>query len=411
MTTRRVGIEKARVYPASMALQMSKLCEARQHDPADISDVMMVDERSVNPPWEDPVTMAVNAALPMLTEEDKRSIELLIIGSESGVDQEKPMSTWVHRYLGLKSECRNFELKHACYSGTAGLQLAASWVFSGVSGPNAKALVITSDQSRMHFGKPWEFVMGAGSAALLVSADPKLFEIELGKSGVYTHEVSDLTRPTSRVETGNSETSLLSYLEALDNAVGHYLEKLSEPIGYDYFKKNIYHIPFGGMTQRATRTALRHFGTFKKAEADAIWAAKTKPSLRHARRMGGTSASSTFIAMLGLLDSCDDLQAGDRLGMFSYGSGSCAEFYSGLIGREAYEIARAANLGGLLDDRYDLSVREYEEAERERTCYLDSGEFEPSTNGFGGWYDRHYRGKNYLVFQGIEDHYRRYGWS
>src|SRR6185369_15978150 len=137
-------------------------------------------ERSVNPPWEDPVTMAVNAALPMLTDEDKRSIELCIIGSESGVDQEKPMSTWVQRYLGLPSTTRNFELKHACYSGTAGLQLAAGFLASGAVSPRAKALVITTDESRMHLHKPWEFVKGAGAAALLVSREPALFELELG---------------------------------------------------------------------------------------------------------------------------------------------------------------------------------------------------------------------------------------
>lgn len=407
----RVGIEKARVYPTSMALSMDRLCAARSYDRDNIRDVMMVDERSVNPPWEDPVTMAVNAALPMLTEADKASIELLLVCSESGVDQEKPMSTWVQRYLGLPSTCRNLEVKHACYSGTAAMQLAAGWIASGVAGPDAKALIITTDQSRMHLGKPWEFVMGAGATALLVSNQPKLFQIELGRSGVHTHEVSDLTRPTSRVETGNSETSLLSYLEALENALAHYLAKAKEPLGYDHFKKNIYHVPFGGMTQRATRTALRQFGSFKKAEADAIWAEKTRPSLRHLRRMGGTYASSTFIALLGLLESCPELSPGDRIGMFSYGSGSCAEFYSGLLGEDAHAVARAAGLEDLLDSRYQLTVREYEEAERERVCYIDSGEFEPSLDGFNGLYDQRYRGKNYLVFQGIQDHYRRYGWS
>lgn len=407
----RVGIEKARVYPTTLSLDMAKLCDARGHDLADIRDVMMIDERSVNPPWEDPVTMAVNAARPMLTEEDRQNIDLLIVASESGVDQEKPLSTWVQRYTGLSSRCRNIEAKHACYGGTCGLQLAASYLASPAAGPKSKALIVTSDQSRTHFGMPWEFVMGAGSVALLVSREPNLFEIELGKSGIYTHEVSDLTRPTSRVETGNSETSLLSYLEALDNALADYITRVGEPITYDYFKKNIYHIPFGGMTLRASRAALRQFGSFAKKQADAIWAEKTKPSLRHVRRMGGTYAASTFVAMLGLVDSCDDLKAGDRIGMFSYGSGSCAEFYSGLLGPEAKAVAQAADLGGLLDARRAISVREYEDCERERVCYIDSGDYQPSLDGLGGWYDERYRGKDLLVFRGCKEHYRQYDWS
>lgn len=407
----KVGIERARVYPTSMALDMRKLCAARGHDWADIRDVMMIDERAVNPPWEDPVSMAVNAALPMLTEEDKQNIELLIVCSESGVDQEKPMSTWVHRYCGIQTRCRNFEAKHACYSGTGSLHLAAAWLLSGLAGPNAKALVITSDQSRMHFRKPYEFVMGAGACALLVSRNPRLFEIELGKSAVYTNEVSDLTRPTLLVEQGNSETSLLSYMDAVDSCVGGYVQKLGEPIGYDYFKKNIYHIPFSGMTLRATRAALRHFGSFSRKEADALWEKKTKPSLHYARRMGGTYASSTFVGLLSMIDHADDLSPGDRIGMFSYGSGCCAEFYSGLVGHDAKRAAAEAGVKALLDGRKPISVDDYENAERARTLFVENGDFEPSTAGFDGLWESHYAGKKKLVYRGMSDFYRQYGWS
>lgn len=410
-TRPRVGIEKLRVYPTSLTLPMADLCAARGHDLANIRDVMMIDERSVNPPWEDPVTMAVNAALPLLTAQDRASIELCIVASESGVDQEKPMSTWVQRYLGLGSQCRNFEVKHACYGGTGALQVAAGFLASGAARPGGKALVITTDQSRMHLGAPWEFVMGAGATALVLSREPRFFELELGKSGVHTNEVSDLTRPTSRVETGNSETSLLSYLDALEHALEAYLARIGEPIGYDYFVKNIYHTPFGGMTYRATRAALRQFGSPPKAEAQALWERKTLPSLVHLRRMGGTYASSTFIGMLGLVDETPSLRPGDRLGVYSYGSGSCGEFYSGLVGRDAHAVAAEAGLRAALDARRRISVREYEDAERERTCFIDAGDYETSRDGCAGAYEALYRGAGRLVFLGVKDHYRRYGWS
>jgi hydroxymethylglutaryl-CoA synthase len=405
----KIGIEKARVYPTSMALDMRLLCEARGQDPKHIRDVMMIDERGVNPPWEDPVTMAVNAALPMLSERDKEDLELLICCSESGVDQEKPLSTWVHRYCGIQPRCRNFELKHACYSGTGALQLASAWLASGIASPRAKALIVTTDQSRMHFGKPYELVMGAGACALLVSREPRLFELELGTSVVYTNEVSDLTRPTLVVEQGNSETSLLSYMDALDSCIGGFVAR--DRASYDHFAKNIFHIPFGGMTVRATRAALRHFGEFTRKEADAIWEKKTKASLAYVRRMGGTYASSTFIGLLAMIDGSPELHAGDRIGMFSYGSGCCAEFYTGLVGEEARAVAGEANVKALLDQRRSISVREYEEAERERTLYVENGNFQPSTNGFGDLYDSAYRGKSRLVYRGMHDFYRAYGWS
>jgi 3-hydroxy-3-methylglutaryl CoA synthase len=408
--TIRVGIEKLRAYPGSLSLAMSALCDARGHDLADIRDVMMIDERSLNVPWEDPVTMAVNAAAPLLSDRDREQIGLLIVASESGVDQEKPMSTWVQRYLGLSSRVRNIEVKHACYGATAALQLAASWVASGVA-PGEKALIINTDESRMHLGKPWEFVMGAAAVAVLVSAMPMVLELELGATGVFTNEVSDLTRPTSRIETGNSETSLLSYLEALDGAYDDYVRRRPEASAPGYFARSIYHLPFGGMGLVAHRAVLRRAGAFTRQAAHADFTAKTLPSLAYVRRMGGTYGASTFLALMALVENDAALRTGDRIGVFSYGSGSCAELWSGRLCPEAREVVRAAGLPALLEARRAVSVAEYEAVETARTNAVDDGEFTTDRHALGDWYERGYAGKRRLVFDGMHEFYRRYGWS
>jgi hydroxymethylglutaryl-CoA synthase len=408
---RPVGIEKLRAYPGSLVLDIQKLGAARGYDPIELHDTMMIDERSINPIWEDPVTMAVNAAKPMLTAEDRQAIELLIVGTESAPDQEKATSTWVHRYLELKPWCRNFEVKHACYSGTAGLQMALAWIASGLAG-DAKALVITTDQSRMHLGQPYEFVMGASAAAMLVSSNPRLLEVEVDKCGYWAEEVSDLTRPTSRVEQGNAEASLLAYLDGLDGAYAHYRERVGEAIDFDtYFSKNIYHAPFGGMTFRAHKTLLRKWKPLSKSEAWAHFERKTLASLRYIRRMGGTYASSPLIGLMGVIDGSEDLRPGDRVSVYSYGSGCGAEFYSGLIGPAARAAVRDAGLAGMLEARYAVSVDEYEAIERTRARYIDCGDYEPSLSEPAGWYDRHYRGQGYLIFRGMREYYRQYAWS
>jgi 3-hydroxy-3-methylglutaryl CoA synthase len=406
-----VGIEKLRVYPGTLVLPMSALCEARCHELADIRDTMMIDERSLNVPWEDPVTMAVNAAKPMLTEEDRARIGLVIVASESGVDQEKPMSTWVQRYLGLPSRVRNIEVKHACYGATASLQLAASWVASNAA-PGEAALVINADESRMHLGQPWEYVLGAAAAAMLVSDNPRMLEIELGASGIYTYEVSDLTRPTPHVETGNSETSLLSYLEALEGAFDDFLRRRPEAQDLDaYFKRNIYHLPFGGMGYRAHKAVLRRRGIRGREETWDHFARKTLPSLSYVRRMGGTYGSSTFIGLLGMIAGDGDLRPGDRLGIFSYGSGSCAELWSGRLGPDAKEVVKAANLPALLDARRMVSVAEYEAVEKARAAVIDSGDYATDPGALSDWYDQHYKDKGLLVFRGMQEYYRQYAWS
>ncbi|HEX7414318.1 MAG TPA: hydroxymethylglutaryl-CoA synthase, partial [Bacteroidia bacterium] len=91
----KYGIEKIRVYPTALKLNLEELAVARGYDVAHMKKELMVVERGVNPPWEDTVTMAVNAAKPMLTQEDIDSIGLLIVATETGLDGEKALSSWV----------------------------------------------------------------------------------------------------------------------------------------------------------------------------------------------------------------------------------------------------------------------------------------------------------------------------
>lgn len=407
-----VGIDKIGVYPGSLALPMEALCAARgQEDAAGFCARMLIAERSLNPIWEDPVTMAVNAAERILTDEDRASIELLIVGTESGLDQEKPLSTWVQRYLRLGPNCRNFELKHACYGGTAGFQMAVSWLASGLAG-NAKALVISTDQSRMHLNKPHEFVTGAAASAVLVSRNPRMLEVELGKNGYWTTEVWDLTRPTLTVESGDPELSLLTYLDALEGAYAHYQTRCDAPIDFDeHFARNIYHSPFGGMTFLAHKSMVSAMLDLPPAEVRAHFGRKTLPSLTNLRRIGSTYGSSTFIALLTMLADDDGLKRGDRISMFSYGSGACAEFYSGLVGPQAKETARAAGLPALLDGRHRVTVEEYERIEQRRTALVENGNYAAERTEPAGAYDQHYAGQRRLVLESLTDHVRSYAWS
>ena len=407
----KVGIEKIGVYPCSLTLPLPALCEARGRNRSDICDVMMIDERSLNPLWEDPVTMAVNAANSILTDEDRERIELLIVASESGVDFEKPISTWVQRYARLSPNCRNFEIKHACYGGTAALQTALYWQASGVAG-GAKALIITTDQSRTHLGKPWEFVLGAGAAAILVSAEPRILEVELGQSGYWTQEICDLTRPTGRIETGNSETSLVAYMEALEGAFDHFIVRVPEVKDYDgSFQRHVYHMPFGGIAWRAHKALLRRCHDSSTKDAWSNFQRKGLAALQYVRRMGATYSSSTFIGLLGLIDGTEGLLSNERISIFSYGSGSCAEFYSARIGTEARQVSAVAALRNKLDARLPVAVSEYEDIERQRTEWIESGDYVVPLTDLRGWYDRFYRGQGLLIFQGMADYYRQYAWS
>ncbi len=406
--TKRVGIEKIFAYPCTMSLDMVELAQARGVSPSHPLDDLWVETRSINPVWEDPVTMAVNAARGLLEGEDPEQIEMIVVGTESSVDFGKPISSWVQRLSGASANCRNFETKHACYGGTGGLMTAAHWIASGFN-RGKKALVICTDQSRMHLGKPWEFVLGAGATAMLVSDKPDFLEFDLAHNGYWTHEISDTYRPTSRDEVGHADTSLFGYLEALEGSGEHFMEVAGEP-DYGAFAHHVYHVPFGAMTYRAHRAMVRRYiPGLPKKEIRAHFERKSKPGLRYNRRFGGTYTSATFLALMGTIQSAGDaLEPGDGITVFSYGSGSCSEFYPVKVGERAREIVAAVDLDAGLDARRKLSVAEYEQVEQARAELVDKPDFKTCKDTPSGHYDQAYAGKGLCVLEGVDSWEREY---
>ena len=405
-----VGIEKMAAYPGTLFLDLYKLAAARNHEVSDLRDNLLVRRRTVNPMWEDPVTMAVNAGMRLLNEEDRARIQLVITSTESGVDQGKALATFAHRYLGLQPNCRCYEAKQACYSGTASIMMASHWLRSQRD-PEAKALVITTDQSRMNIGEPYEFVTGGGSVAMVLSRKPDVLEIELDKNGYWAHETWDTFRPTLTVETGNGEESLFCYLDALEGAFADYRSKVGEQDWDSYFQKNLFHVPLGGITFMAFRALLRNWRKVKKKEARELFARRSQAGLTYCREVGATYSGSAYMALLGMLDNSPDLGAGDRIGIFSYGSGSVGEYYSGLVGPRAQEVVGMADMKGILAARKEISVAQYEALERQRHDLVEVGDFVPDITALGTAYDEQYRDKHLLVLKKIEGHIRHYDWS
>lgn len=411
--TNTVGIEKIFAYPCTLTLDMVALAEAREVSPSHPIDDLWVESRSLNPVWEDPVTMAVNAARGVLAGEDPEQVELVVVGTESSVDYGKPISSWVQRLADIGPHCRNFETKHACYGGTGGLMAAAHWIASGHN-RGKKALVVCADQSRMHLGKPWEFVLGAAATAMLISDQPNVVEFELGRNGYWTKEISDTYRPTSRDEVGHADTSLFGYLEAVEGACEHFIEMAGVQDYDGEFARHIYHVPFGAMTYRAHRAVMRRWGPkLGNKDMRAHFERKSKAGLKYNRRFGGTYTSATFLALMGTISAAgDELRPGDRISMFSYGSGSCSEFYPVRVGERAREIVEAAGLDAGLDARRSVTVPEYETIERTRAGYVDNATFETDKHGVDGAWAEHWRsayeGKRLCVLDGVDAWERQY---
>ena len=406
MGTMSLGIERMRAWPSTLALDLPALARARGVDPAATLDHLLVQERSVMPPWEDAVTMAANAAAPMLEGIDRESIELLIVGTETPVDLEKPASSWLQRLLGLPSRCRNFEIKHACYSVTAAMRMALAWLGTP-QGRGKRALVVGTDASYQGLGAPWEYVLGAGSMALLLSDQPDALEID-PLAGVYASEVTDVIRPTRRIETGSSEASLLAYLEAVDETLDAY-EALTGPL--EDLDHLVYHAPFAGITFRAHRRLLERNGGLPRAEAWADFERRSLPGLCFHRRTGGVYGSSTALSMLGALASRPDLRPGSTMGVFSFGSGSCAEFYTARVGPHATAVVERSEASALLDARYSIDVPTYEALERERDESPTRPDYAPSRDILRQHYAQTWEGRGLCALTSVSDWERSYAWT
>jgi 3-hydroxy-3-methylglutaryl CoA synthase len=254
--------------------------------------------------------------------------------------------------------------------------------------------------------------MGGVAAAVLISDTPHIVELETQKKGTWTLDIYDTFRPSARHEVGNNEVSLYSYLDALEGAYRHYVEYAGEKFDFDSsFRYLAYHTPFAGMAFQAHRTLSNIFRPKPKAELKSDFEHRVRPCLKFSRQLGSTYGSSNFIGLLSILSGDASAAPGDRIGFYAYGSGAIGEFYSGKISSGARERVQELKLEEELTARKILPVKEYEFLENLRESYIENPSFKPDFSLFDGLYNDFYKGKGYLVLNGVEDFYRKYDWS
>jgi len=406
-----VGIEKINAYTGKTFIDARELFESRGLDLGRFDNLMML-EKSIGCPWEDAVTFGVNAAKPIidsLSKEDRDSIELLITSSESGLDFGKSLSTYIHDYLDLSRQCRLFELKQACYGGTAGLQMAVAHITSGLA-PGSKALIVCTDVARATtrhtYAEPSQAVT---SVAMLISSNPEVLEVDAGAYGVYGFEVMDTCRPQAEIETGDPDLSLLSYLDCLSGAYQNYVDKVD---GVDFestFDFVVYHTPFGGMVKGAHRKIMRDLVGSANELIEADFNNRVANSLIYGSKVGNAYSASIFLALMSLIDN-SVLNGSQRIGLFSYGSGCCSEFYSGVVKSGAKNAT--GDTERQLRNRKKLSIDEYDrltDANEEMVFGLK--DMTISVDGFDDLYKHKFENENLLVLDHIHNYHRVYRWS
>ncbi|MGO2603882.1 MAG: hydroxymethylglutaryl-CoA synthase [Alkalibacterium gilvum] len=383
-----IGIDKIGFYTPEQYVDMEKLAEVRGVEPAKYTIGIGQERMAVASLHEDAVSMAVNAALSILDDEDRKAIDLVLFGTESGVDHSKSAAVWVHHLTGIQKNARSFELKQACYSATGGIKMALGHI---ALNPESKALVIGSDIAKYGLNTSGEPTQGAGAVAMVISSDPRILVLD-NDSAALTKDISDFWRPLySDYAFVDGKFSNESYLSFLEDVWENYKEKTDREL--KDFEAVCFHLPYTKMAKKAILRLTKD----AKEETERLMT-HYENSIVYNKQVGNIYTGSLYLSLLSLLEQSSKLTEGSRIGLFSYGSGAVGEFFSGTVQPRYEDFLNKEMHEATLENRRELPIEEYEEL-LQKSLPKDGSDFEAKS-------DQLSEGRAYLV--AIKENVRKY---
>lgn len=375
-TTLAVGIDRISFATPHYYLNLTDLANARGIDPNKFTIGIGQSEQSVPPNHQDIVTLAAQAALPLLPHIDSNRLKMLIVGTESGVDASKSSALYVQNLLKLTPWVRVVEVKEACYGGTAALMMACDYVRAHAE-KDPQVLVIASDIARYGLATPGEVTQGAGAVAMLVSANPHVLKIN-DDSVVKSADIQDFWRPVYQdTALARGKFSTEQYIEFFCDVWQKYCAQ--NDCNFNDFAGLCFHLPYTKMGLKALKAAMDTCdntcdnSNLSESSRNRLLS-RYETSTKYSRRVGNIYTGSLYLGLLSLLEldgleldefTCENselppLKSGDKIGLFSYGSGAVGEFFSATLVPGFKDALFAREHADMLDSRVRLSVADYE---------------------------------------------------
>lgn len=365
-----------------------------------------------------------------------QDIGRLYVATESALDESKALNSFVIGMLeqvygeGSFEHAGGIECKFACVSGSYALHDNANWIRAEENNGKA-AIVIVSDIAKYDIGSAGEYTQGAGSVALLIKENPRLMAFDPKVASTVIKNEYDFYRPFGK-ETPlvNGGYSNLLYLIQVRKAFDAYKEKaiktgLIKPKDgeaiTDYIDLFSVHLPYRRMGEKALAYLLRHEwrhlprwqqvikeigmqeptpkdprGTIESILADTqfmkadeqfrrgfmqtsfyneVYEKKMSSSLEASTVIGNLYTASMYMGLRSLLEfehkKGTDL-ANKRVGFGSYGSGSSAMVFSGVIQPTYRDLVKDMDLDRDIGARVNLSIEEYERLHRNERDFNDA---------------------------------------
>lgn len=387
--TPKVGIDRITFATPNCYLSMKDLAIARGIDPNKFTIGIGQSQQAVPPNHQDIVTLGAQAALPLLPYIDDSRLKMVIVGTESGVDASKSSALYIHRLLDLSPWVRCVEVKEACYGGTAALMMARDYVLTH---PSTQVLVIAADIARYGVGTPGEVTQGAGAVAMLVSENPHVLQIN-DDSVVKSAEIQDFWRPVYQsTALARGKFSTEQYIHMFCDVWQQYSAK--NDCNFNDFEAICFHLPYTKMGLKALRAGFEANSCASLTDdTRERLLARYQDSTQYSRRIGNIYTGSLYLGLISLLDydyfrnfdyssepagdssvtgdlssgthtnesPSSPLLPGQKIGLFSYGSGAVAEFFSATLVPDWRSALFSNRHLKALNNRTQLSVSQYEE--------------------------------------------------
>ena len=383
-----IGIDKIGFATANYVLKLADLAEARGIVPDKLSKGLLLKELSIAPITEDIVTMGASAAESILTAKDKNEIDMVIVASESGIDQSKASAVFVHGLLGVQPFARSLEMKEACYSATAALDYARLHVEKH---PNSKVLVIASDIAKYGVDTPGEPTQGAGAVAMLITNNPRIL-IFNEDNVAQTRDIMDFWRPNySTTPFVNGMYSTQQYLDSLKTTWVEYQKR--NQVSLKDFAAICFHLPYPKLALKGLKKIMDKSLSLEQQEQ---LQANFYQSILYSQKVGNIYTGSLFLGLLSLLENSSTLKTGDRIALFSYGSGAVSEIFSSQL-VAGFKQRLQTNRIEMLNNRTPLSIPDYEK------IFFEEAQLDQ--NGSASFMN--YENQNFALAE-IVEHQRRY---
>ena len=346
-----IGIDKFGLAIPEFFLDIRDLAVARNENANKFLKGLLQLEMSVSPVTQDIVTLGATAAHEFLTEEDKKKIDMVIIGTETGVDQSKSASVFIHNLLGIQPFARCIEIKEACYGATAGLDFAKKHIENN---PDSYVLLIASDIAKYGIGTSGESTQGSGSCAMLIKKDPNILILN-NDNVCQTRDIMDFWRPNySAFPYVDGHFSTKQYLECLETTWAEYCRRTGKKL--EDFTAFCFHLPFPKLGLKGLNSL---FDKNLDREVKDNLLENFHTSITYSRRIGNIYTGSLYLGLLSLLENSNTLKPDDNIAFFSYGSGAVCEIFTGTLAKNFKKNVNSQRLESF-QNRKKLSVSEYE---------------------------------------------------